>query len=302
MSAVPYMKFYIGDYLGDTQHLTALQHGAYLLLIMAYWQRRGPLPNDDDKLARIARCTSAEWERCKSDVLAFFEEREGVLYHHRIDRELDGVAEVSEKRKSAAHRKWDSSAQPNASAMQVQCKTDANAMQMDSKCNANAMLSHIHIPYSDSELDSIPKEEKKAGKPPKHKLGEFSNVFLTDAQEARLVSELGKNFFARLLTFYSAWKEEKGSKTKDDNLTIRRWVIDAVRERDAKHPPKPEVVGRSDAWGPEKQAEHARALEDRTPPTEAELAEVEAMKRKALGSKGGLLVNALLGKPRLDSS
>jgi uncharacterized protein YdaU (DUF1376 family) len=290
MSAVPYMKFYIGDYLGDTQHLTTLQHGAYLLLIMAYWQRRGPLPMNDEKLSRIARCALAEWLQCKSDVLAFFDEREGMLYHHRIDRELEGVKDVSEQRSKAAHKKWDNPPAP-----------DANAMQMDSKSNANAMLSHIHIPYSDSYSDSKPKE-KKADKPPKHKLGEFSNVFLTDAQEARLVSELGKDFFARLLTFYSAWKEEKGSKTKDDNLTIRRWVIDAVRERDAKHPPKPEVVGRSDAWGPEKQAEHARALEDRTPPTEAELAEVEAMKRKALGSKGGLLVNALLGKPRLDSS
>jgi uncharacterized protein YdaU (DUF1376 family) len=148
MSAVPYMKFYIGDYLGDTQHLTTLQHGAYLLLIMAYWQRRGPLPMDDEKLSRIARCAIAEWMQCKSDILAFFDERDGLLYHKRIDRELEGVKDVSEQRSKAAHKKWDSIP-----------KTDAIALQMDSNCNAKGMLSHIHIPYSDSYSNIEPEKE-----------------------------------------------------------------------------------------------------------------------------------------------
>lgn len=134
------MKFYIGDYLGDTQHLTTLQHGAYLLLIMAYWQRRGPLPMDDDKLARIARCTLAEWMQCKSDVLAFFDEREGMLHQNRIDRELEGIVEISEKRRGAARKKWETIS-----------KGDASALQVDSNSNAKDMLSHIHIPYSNKE-------------------------------------------------------------------------------------------------------------------------------------------------------
>jgi len=160
MSAIPYMKFYIGDYLGDTQHLTTLQHGAYLLLIMAYWQRRGPLPMDDEKLARIVRCASAEWMQCKCDVLAFFDERDGLLYHRRIDRELLDVSEISEKRRGAAHKKWESTP-----------KTDASAVQVDSKSNAKGMLSHIHIPYSYSDTESKKeREDKRADKPPAHKL------------------------------------------------------------------------------------------------------------------------------------
>jgi uncharacterized protein YdaU (DUF1376 family) len=148
------MKLYIGDYLGDTQHLSTLQHGAYMLLIMAYWQRRGPLPSDDEQLARITRMTMDDWMQCKRITLAFFHECDGMLYHHRIDKELSERIEKSEKCKGAAGKRWEDRPPSNA-------KADASALREQSESIADDMPYHIHIPYSDSNPILEPQPEKE---------------------------------------------------------------------------------------------------------------------------------------------
>lgn len=90
MSAPPYMKLYVADYLGDTHHLGALEHGAYLLLLMGMWRAGGSLPAADANLCKLARCTPAEWEAIKADVLAFFKRSRGRLtFSDRSARQIE---------------------------------------------------------------------------------------------------------------------------------------------------------------------------------------------------------------------
>ena len=56
----PWMPLYVGDYLGDTGHLTTTQHGAYFLLMMHYW-RKGELPDDDRQLSKITKLPLRTW-------------------------------------------------------------------------------------------------------------------------------------------------------------------------------------------------------------------------------------------------
>lgn len=102
MAALPYMPLFVADYLADTAHLTAAQHGAYLLLIMNYWQRGKPLPNDDARLAQIARMSKRDWAHNRAAVLEFFTEQESLLIHSRIAHELSRVEAKSLKCKDAA--------------------------------------------------------------------------------------------------------------------------------------------------------------------------------------------------------
>lgn len=83
MATLPYMQFYPGDYLADTGHLTTVQHGAYLLIIMNYWQRGSALVDDDERLAATARLTVREWKKHRKVIKEFFIVSGGVWIHRQ---------------------------------------------------------------------------------------------------------------------------------------------------------------------------------------------------------------------------
>ncbi|KFC74540.1 hypothetical protein FG93_01126 [Bosea sp. LC85] len=96
------MPLYVADYLASTGHLSAAENGAYLLLIMHYWQNGG-LPGEDRRLARIARMSPAEWEDSRDVLAELFEEG---WVHKRIEAELKVAAEISGQARAKAVRRW----------------------------------------------------------------------------------------------------------------------------------------------------------------------------------------------------
>jgi uncharacterized protein YdaU (DUF1376 family) len=82
--ARPWMPFYVADYLGDTAHLSTLQHGAYCLLLFSYW-KRGGLPDDDHQLANITKLSLTSWKFHRPTLQAFFY---NGWKHKRVDTEL----------------------------------------------------------------------------------------------------------------------------------------------------------------------------------------------------------------------
>lgn len=130
MSARPWMPLYVGDYLRDTRRLNAAEHGAYLLLIMEYWQA-GHLPDDDVLLARIGCMSDREWKRAKPIIGPFFDEG---WRHKRIDWEIEKANAKSAKRAEAGKR----GGKTTANAKQLLQQT---AQQNGSKKAANGQAS-----------------------------------------------------------------------------------------------------------------------------------------------------------------
>ena len=93
----PWMPLYVADYLADTSHLTTLEHGAYLLLLMHYW-RVGKLPANAEQLARVCRLQKDEFAAVKTTLGALFDTSGDSWKHLRVESELQKTAEISEKR------------------------------------------------------------------------------------------------------------------------------------------------------------------------------------------------------------
>lgn len=81
-------RFSVGDYLGDTMHLSCLEHGAYDLLMFSYYTTGKPLPDNDAVLCRICKLPMADWKAIRSAVAQFFRVKDGRWFHKRIDLEL----------------------------------------------------------------------------------------------------------------------------------------------------------------------------------------------------------------------
>lgn len=96
----PWMPLYVADYLADTSHLRIAQSGAYLHLIMHYWQKGG-LPTDDAMLASIVKMTDKEWKATKPAIQPFFQDG---WKHARIDLELQKSDAAYERRAQAGKK------------------------------------------------------------------------------------------------------------------------------------------------------------------------------------------------------
>ena len=159
MKADTWMPLYVGDYLADTGHLTAAEHGAYLLLLMHSW-RTGGLPADPARLAAIARMTATEWRRSADTITAFFTSEDGTLVSARLEAERERAINNKEQR-SAAGR---ASARARARKQTDNENPTSVERALNERSNKTPDLHrHLH-----QEVISLPSEapSPEPGKPP----------------------------------------------------------------------------------------------------------------------------------------
>ena len=117
-----YLPLYTGDYLRDTRHLSPLRHGVYLLLLMHCWDQKGPLPLDEQEIAGIANCRSAdEIDALRYVVSRFFVQMEDGWYNKRIQTEIERAEVISRERSVAGRKGYE------ARAKQLPSKSQASA-------------------------------------------------------------------------------------------------------------------------------------------------------------------------------
>lgn len=80
----------------------------------------------------------------------------------------------------------------------------------------------------------INKGNKKKEVEHKDCYGEFNHVKLTKSEYESLIDDYGEGATKRAIKYLDEYIEDKGDKYKSHNMTMRRWVFDAVREQEQK--------------------------------------------------------------------
>jgi uncharacterized protein YdaU (DUF1376 family) len=245
-----WMPFWVGDYLADTRHLSTIEHGAYLLLMMHYWQHDG-LPDDDRKLARIAGLSLKQWATYRPTLAEFFD---GEWRHGRLQHELSVSLEKSTTARVKAEKRWKNKGTTDAVAepghMPGQCQSqsqshkEANASldrapeqpilpgrSDDFVSDAEAVALGLRPSASPAPDVPLPRPAAKERAPPKPRKTQMPEAFeLSETmiaialREGRTHAEIGRDF-----DDFCGYCRAHGSAYVDWNAAWRNWVSKAAR-------------------------------------------------------------------------
>lgn len=97
MSTYPSLPLFTDAFIADTGHLSALETGAYLMLLMMAWRQPDcRLPDDDARLSRWARVDGRTWKRIKGSVMEFWALENGFWSQGRLSKERSIVSKRAE--------------------------------------------------------------------------------------------------------------------------------------------------------------------------------------------------------------
>lgn len=124
--------WYISDWRNSeaVMEMNLAEKGLYRELLDHCWET-GSLPADARLLTRIARCTGKEFTRCFPKVKEQFYEKDGRLWHRKIDEKREELKRWKDERaasgKKGADSRWHSSANGSAN-------SSANGQPLGPEC------------------------------------------------------------------------------------------------------------------------------------------------------------------------
>jgi uncharacterized protein YdaU (DUF1376 family) len=130
MAEFPHMRLWTADYLGDTTHLTTIEHGAYMLLLMTAWRSKAHcLPDDNLLLQQYTKTRAHQWKRIRPRLEPFFEINCGFWFHMRMLDEIEAIRRQRNQKSIAGTRgaltRWNrNKMEPNMSTRATRVASD----------------------------------------------------------------------------------------------------------------------------------------------------------------------------------
>lgn len=215
---LPYVRFYMSDWLAATRGMKAAEVGTYFTLLALMYERGEPLPEQPRRLARQCGLASP---KVFSDYLETLIEdgkivrRGGGLWNNRVEKEFEFREKNSEQSSEAASARWGKSNKNN----------DRN-MRPHSDRNATAMRK----PEARSQI-----EKRDTNVSPKKRAGErLSADWLPSQADIDFAKDQGladHDIEREAAKFRDYWlaKTGQGATKLDWAATWRNWVRNAPR-------------------------------------------------------------------------
>lgn len=190
-----------------------------------YWTIIEMMRNEEDYKLEISKNTyraiktltntTIDVEKYIQDCLddyELFKQDEEKFYSNSLLKRMEVKEKKSEIARERANKRWNG----NANEMQKQCTSNANKIKENKE-----------------KKNKINKSKLKKEQEEKIHFAEF--VSMTNAEYDKLVSTHGKEFADQCITVLDNYKGSSGKTYKSDYRAILNWVVDKVKEQQAKN-------------------------------------------------------------------
>lgn len=199
---------HLGDYAKDTAGFNQADHGAYRLLLDAYYATEESLPAED--VYEIGKGTTPVARKAVTKVLKKFQLRDGRYYHKRVEEELAAYRERSEIASLAAQIKWAEQSGEDATALRAQMRTHKRT----------------HKPAQSDRIPNRTPPEHAAAMPASNHKPVTKNQ-TPEAQHRRLNHSEPSERFAALSSICAAHRVHNGPALA---LHLRQWEAEGITD------------------------------------------------------------------------
>ena len=214
----PAYPYYANDFNGDTATWTNEEVGIYQRLLnyewVNGWNPGEGLPDDPERLCRIARCGAKKFQKSWQIISKKFSKNdEGFLINRRMEEEREIQRQYRESQSESGKRGVEAKRKKGIYPFNQSSNPLSNP-STDPATGNQALQS--------SSSSSKDKERKK-----ETKTFYRSNVLLTKKEHQTLIEKHGQEKTKWLLFKLGTWKAAKGQTYKSDYAAINMWVIKA---------------------------------------------------------------------------
>lgn len=202
----PAFLFYSNDFLSGTMLMTDEETGQYIKLLCLQHQK-GHLKEKD--MLNICKTYNEEiFSKFKKD-------KDENYYNERLEYEVNKRKAYSESRRNNRRKK--------------------ETYEKDMKNICNSYEEHMENENVNENININNSKRGSKGKKEEEKIHFADFVSMTNAEHEKLVSTYGKDFVDQCITVLDNYKGSNGKTYKSDYRAILSWVIDKVKEQQAKN-------------------------------------------------------------------